>query len=143
MPLPVYDGGESGCPTLGGGSASGQSRPSAGSRRRDVDAARLHRLLVEPPCTVRRPHERTAEDAGEADLLGLGRHLHELLRLDPPLDGVVARGRAEVLGDGDQLATRSVQVDQGLVDLLAGLAHAQDQVAVSYTHLTLPTIYSV
>src|SRR5680860_473693 len=133
MPLPVYDGGESGCPTLGGGSASGQSRPSDGRRRRDVDAARLHRLLVEPPCTVRRPHERTAEDAGEAELLGL----------DPPLDGVVARGRAEVLGDGDQLATRSVQVDQGLVDLLAGLAHAQDQVAVSYTHLTLPTIYSV
>ena len=68
--------------------------------------------------------------AGEADLVGLVLELDELLGLDPPLDRVVPHGRAEVLGDGDQLAAGVVQVAQRLADLLAGLAHAEDQVGL-------------
>ena len=89
-----------------------------------------HGLTVQPTRPVRRTHERPGQDAGEADLLGLGGELHELLGLDPPLDRVVAQRGPQVLGDRDQLAAGGVQVAERLADLLAGLAHAEDQVGL-------------
>ncbi len=59
-------------------------------------------------------------------------HFHELLRPDPPLDRVVPHRRAQVLGDGDDLAAGVVQVAQRLADLIAGLAHAEDQVRLGH-----------
>src|SRR3954464_4229619 len=79
--------------------------------------AGVHGLTVQPSGAVRRTHERAGEDTGEADLLGLVAHLHELLRLDPALDRVVPDGGAEVLGYRDQLAAGAVQVPQRLRDL--------------------------
>ena len=40
--------------------------------------------------------------------------LDELLRLDPPLDRVMPRRRAQVLGDRDEVAAGVVQVTQRL-----------------------------
>src|SRR5690242_18876878 len=97
---------------------------------RDAAASGLDGLLVAGAGPVGRTYERSGHDAGEADLVGLGLELDELLGLDPPLDGVVAHRGAEVLGDGDQLAAGVVQVAQRLADLLAGLAHAEDQVGL-------------
>ena len=91
-----------------------------------------HGLLVEPAGAVGRAHERTGHHAGEPDLVGLVLQLDELLGLHPALDGVVPRGGPEVLGDGDQLAAGRVQVAQRLADLLAGLAHAEDQVGLGH-----------
>ena len=88
------------------------------------------RLLVKTTGAVRRPHQRTGHHAGEADVVGLVLELDELLGLDPPLDGVVPLGRPQVLGDGEQVAAGVVQVAHRLADLLAGLAHAEDQVAL-------------
>ena len=89
-----------------------------------------HRLLVEAAGAVRRAHQRAGHHAGEADVVGLVLELDELLGLDPPLDRVVPLGRAEVLGDGEQVAAGVVQVAHRLADLLAGLAHAEDEVAL-------------
>src|SRR5262249_35686274 len=72
----------------------------------------VRRLLVETPGPVRRAHQRSGHDTGEADLLGLLAEFHELLRPDPPRDRVVARRRTEVLRDGDELATGLQEVPQ-------------------------------
>src|SRR6478752_1796690 len=76
----------------------------------DDARAGIHRLTVQATGPVRRTHQRTREHPGEADVVGLVAELHELLGLHPALDGVVPHGRAEVLGDGDELAARVVQV---------------------------------
>ena len=52
-------------------------------------------------------------------LVGLLLELDELLGLDPPLDRVVALGRAQVLRDGEQIAAGVAQVAHRLADLLA------------------------
>src|SRR5690606_21580909 len=91
---------------------------------------RLDRLLVQAAGAVAGAHQRARHDAREADLLRLGGQLHELLGLHPPLDRVVAGAGPQVLGDRDELAAGGVQVPQGLGDLLAGLAHAEDQVGL-------------
>src|SRR6478609_11344065 len=106
------------CPVRGStGAGAGRDRGGAGSGGRG--GARVHRLTVQPAGTVGRADQRTGERSGEADLVGLGLELDELLRLDPPLDGVVPGGGADVLGDGDQLAAGLVEVAQRLADLLA------------------------
>ena len=58
------------------------------------------------------------------------RQLDELLGLDPAVDRVVPRAGPQVLGDGQQVGARVVQVAQRGTDLLAGLAHAEDQVGL-------------
>ncbi|EGJ77981.1 putative lipoyl synthase [Streptomyces sp. Tu6071] len=103
-------------------------RTSHGRQRSRHRAAPLHRLLEEAPGAVRGTDERARHDPRVADLLGLLLQLHELVRLDPALDGVVPGRGAQVLRDRDQLAARLVQVAQCLADLLAGLAHAEDEV---------------
>src|SRR5690349_411398 len=98
----------------------------------DAAASGLDGLLVERAGPVGRTYERPGHDSGEADLVGLGLELDELLGLDPPLDGVVTHRRAEVLRDRDEVAARLVQVDESLGDLFAGLAHAEDQVGLGH-----------
>src|SRR3954454_20839128 len=81
-------------------------------------AAALLRLRVEPPRPVRRAHQRARHHARESHLLGGLRVRDELLGLDPPFARVVARGRAQVLRDLDDLATRLVQVGERGGDLV-------------------------
>src|ERR1700749_2610144 len=89
-------------------------------------------LLIEPTRTVGRAHQWPRHDAGKADLLGLLAQLDELLRLYPagPWGGLW--GRAQVLGDRDQLAARVVKILQRLADLGALLAHAEDQIGLRH-----------
>src|SRR3954454_9685994 len=89
-------------------------------------------LLVEPPGAERRADQRTRHHTGETDLLGLRGHLDELLGADPALDGVVPRRGAEVLRDRHQIAAGLLQVAERPGDLLAGLAHAEDEVRLGH-----------
>src|SRR6478672_11284404 len=93
-------------------------------------AAALLRLRVEPPRPLGRADQRARHHARETHLLGGLRVRDELLGLDPPFDRVVARGRAQVLRDRDDLATRLVQVGERGGDLVGRLAHAQDEVGL-------------
>src|SRR4051794_22713951 len=54
-----------------------------------LSTSAVESLAVEPSGTVRRAHERSRQDAGETDLLGLRGQLHELLGPHPALDRVV------------------------------------------------------
>jgi hypothetical protein len=58
--------------------------------------------------------------------------VHELLRLDPPVDGVVSRARTEVLRDGDDVRAGFVEVAQGPLDLMVLLAHAEDEIGLGH-----------
>src|SRR5690242_4594600 len=86
------------------------------------------RLLVQPARAVGRAHQRPGHDPGETDLLGLLAQLDELVGLDPPGHRVVLGGGPQVLRDRDELAAGVVEILQRLADLVALLAHAQDQV---------------
>src|SRR5690606_15462310 len=95
------------------GRAGQQARGLLARRRRlrevrerlgDLHAATRHRLAPQPARAVRRAHERTRHDAQEPDLLGRVGELDELLGLDPPVDRVVTQRRAQVLGDGHEVA---------------------------------------
>src|SRR5690349_3662206 len=103
---------------------------SLGAGRCHGAGAGFLRLLEEPPGTVGRANERAGHDAGEADVVCLVLQFDELLRLHPALDGMVPRARAQVLGDGDEIAPRLVEVEQCVRDLVAGFAHAEDEVAL-------------
>ena len=98
----------------------------------DFPALLAHRGGPEPAGAVGGAHQRAGHDAEEADLVGFVLQVHEFLRLDPAVHRQVPLGRAQVLGDGDQVAAGVVQVLQGLGDLLAGFAHAQDQVGLGH-----------
>jgi hypothetical protein len=50
--------------------------------------------------------------------------------MNPTFHWMVSRTWPQVLGDRDQFTASSVQIDEGLIDLLVGLAHAQNQVAL-------------
>ena len=80
--------------------------------------------------TVGGTHHGAAHDGGEPDLLGQAAEVHELLRLDPAVNWVVQLGGAQVLGDGEDVAARLHQGGHGRLDLVAGLAHAQDEIGL-------------
>src|SRR3954469_9760563 len=103
------------------------SSARSGRESRGDAVAGVDGLTVQPAGPVGRTHERAGHDAREADLVGLVAELDELLGLDPALDRGVPHARAQVLGDGDQLAAGRVQIAQRLRDLLAGLTHAEDE----------------
>src|SRR6266516_4831303 len=63
-----------------------------------------HRLGMQPPGAVRGPDQRPGHHAREAEAECFLAEPVELGGLHPPGDRVVARGRAQVLGDGEQLA---------------------------------------
>src|SRR6478735_8925691 len=63
----------------------------------------LRTLAVQRAGPVGRADQRPGHHTGEADLLGLLAELDELDRFDPPVDRMVAWGRPQVLGDGDQV----------------------------------------
>src|SRR5271156_495135 len=86
--------------------------------------------LVEPSSPIRRTHQRTGQHSGESQLLGVLRELCEFVGVDPALDRMVSRGRAQVLGDGDDVASGSVQVAECRTHLLGRLAHPEDEVAL-------------
>jgi len=67
-------------------------------------------LRVELACSVRRADQWSGEHAGEADPGGELLVFDELVGVHPPFDGVVTRRGAQVLGDGDDVAARVVQV---------------------------------
>src|SRR5579875_2118210 len=90
----------------------------------------LRGLAVKLARAVGGADQRAGHDAGEADLQGLFAEFDELLGLDPALDRVVPRRRAQVLGDRQQVAAGRVQVGQGLADLVPLLAQAEDQVGL-------------
>ena len=61
------------------------------------------------------------KDAAERD---------ELVRVHPPVHWMVPSGRPQVLGDRQQVDADRAQVRHRRRDLLAGLAHAEDQVGL-------------
>src|SRR3954447_9521288 len=85
-------------------------------------------LGIKAAGTVGRAHQRPAHHAEEADGASFVGELVELPRLDPALDRMVSRRRTEVLRDGDQVASGVVEVVESPTDLLARLAHAEDEV---------------
>ena len=89
-----------------------------------------HRGGPQPPRAVGAAHQRAGHDALEPQVGRDVGPVHELLRLDPPVDRVVLGGGAQVLGDREDVAARVVQVADGLLDLGVLLAHAQDEVAL-------------
>src|SRR6202000_374818 len=87
-------------------------------------------LVVEPAGAVGRPHQRPGQHTREAESLGVLRELDELLRPDPAVHRVMARRGAQVLGDGDDVAARGVQIGQGGAHLVGGFTEAEDEVAL-------------
>src|SRR5699024_9632610 len=87
----------------------------------------LHEELAR---AVRGADQRPGHDARETDLPGLVGQFDELLRLDPAVDRVVERTGPQVLGDGEDVAARGVQVAHRLDHLVRGLAHPQDEVGL-------------
>ena len=126
-----------GAPSSSGRAASAPPGAAAPSSARCArPAGRAPRRGRAPSARRAAPPGTTSAPAGPAITPGEARSprrpsrvLDELLGLDPALDRVVARRRAQVLGDRDDLAARVVQVVQRGGDLVGGLAHAQDQVA--------------
>src|SRR5690606_33280734 len=96
----------------------------------DLTSGPAHRLGPESPGAVGRTHQGTGHDAEEPDLLREVRPVHELLRLDPPVDRVVQLRGTEVLRDRQDVAAGVVQVVQRCLDLVVLLAHAEDQVGL-------------
>ena len=91
-------------------------------------AVATHRLAPQASGAVRRAHQGTGHHAEEPEPLGLRGQLDELLRAHPAVHRVVPHGRAQVLGDRDEVAAGLVQLGERLDDLVGGLAHAEDQV---------------
>ena len=89
-----------------------------------------HGLRVQTTTAVRRTNQRTSHDAGKAHFLGSLGVLDKFFRLDPPLDGMVPRRGTQVLGDGEDVTARGVQVSHRLGDLFGCLTHAEDQVGL-------------
>src|SRR5664279_818371 len=89
---------------------------------------RVAGLSVQSPSAVRGPHKRPRQHAFETDLGLLHGELVELGRLHPAVYGVQRRVGPQVLGDRHQVGADVAKVPQCLGDLLAGLAHAEDDV---------------
>src|SRR5215470_7876921 len=89
-----------------------------------------HRLGVQPARAVGGPDQRPGHHAREAEAECLLAEPLELGRLHPPGHRVMARGRAQVLGDGEQFAPGGPQVGHGLADLGWLLAQAEDEVGL-------------
>src|SRR6516162_1622183 len=89
-----------------------------------------HRLGVQPARPVGGPDQRPRHHAREPEAERLLAEPLELGRLHPPDHRVVERGRAQVLGDGEQLAPGGPQVGHGLADLGRLLAEAEDEVGL-------------
>src|SRR4051795_9613352 len=89
-----------------------------------------HRVGVQTAGSVRRPDQWTAHHPEEAERARLGLELYELIRMHPALDRVMARGRSEVLRDGEQVARDVAQVAHRRADFFAGLAHAENEVGL-------------
>ena len=68
----------------------------------------------------------------EPKLVGHLGPVDELLRPDPPVHRVVARGGAQVLGDRDDVRAGLVEVAEGLLDLVVLLAHTEDEVGLGH-----------
>src|ERR1700761_5082270 len=68
---------------------------SAWLRGRRLEPA-LIGLLIEPPGAIRRTHQRAGQHPGEPKLLGVALVVDELVRVDPPIDRVMPRRRAQV-----------------------------------------------
>ena len=66
----------------------------------DLEAAGAHALGPQQARAVRGTHEGACHDAGEAQLLGLGCQLDELLGVDPAVDRVVQGRGTQVLREG-------------------------------------------
>ena len=97
---------------------------------RDLTATGAHRLRVQAAGTVAGTNQRAGHDSREAHVISSLGVCHELLRAHPTLDRVVHGGRAQVLGNREDIGASLAQVTHGLHDLLLGLAHAQDQVGL-------------
>ena len=82
---------------------------------RQLEAALFHGLHVEAAGAVGRAHQRAGHDAAEAELLGQLGVGDEFLWAHPALNRVEARAGAQVLGDGDDVAARVVQVAHRLL----------------------------
>src|SRR3954469_20116952 len=89
-----------------------------------------HHVGVQTAGSVRRPDQWTAHHPEEAERARLGLELDELIGMHPALDRVMARGRAEVLRDGEQVAREVAQVAHRRADFFAGLAHAENEVGL-------------
>src|SRR3954470_15055054 len=105
----------------------------------DVAAFFAHGGGPEPAGAVGGADQGPGHDAEEADLLGFVLEVHEFLGFDPAVHGQVPFGRAQVLGDGDQVAAGLVQVLQGFADFFAGFTHAQDEVGLG-DHAQVPAL---
>src|SRR4029453_11740777 len=90
----------------------------------------LDRLAIKPTCTIGGAYEGTAHDTSEADCGCLVGKLDEFLGLDPALHRMMARRRAEVLRDRDNLDSGVVQVLEGFTDLRTGLAHSKNEIGL-------------
>src|SRR3954468_25101846 len=93
---------------------------------------RLDRLTIQPSGPIGRTDERTAHHPGVPGRQCLLPELDELLGLHPTVDGVVPGGGPEVLGDGQDLRARLVQVANRRGDLLPGLPHPEDEVRLGH-----------
>ncbi len=81
---------------------------------------------------VRRAHQRAGHDAREAHREGLLAQRDELVGVHPAVDRVVPRGRPQVLGDRRRSVPAARRSAMAGRDLLAGLAHAEDQVGLGH-----------
>src|SRR4029453_7453903 len=90
----------------------------------------LDRLAIKPTCTIGGAYEGTAHDTSEADCGCLVGKLDEFLGLDPALHWMMARRRAEVLRDRDNLDSGVVQVLKCFADLRTGLAHSKNEIGL-------------
>src|SRR5699024_5487093 len=88
---------------------------------RDLTATGAHRLGVQAAGAVAGTNQRAGHDSREAHVISSLGVRHELLRADPTLDRVVHGGRAQVLGNREDVGARLAQVTHGLHDLLLGL----------------------
>src|SRR5262249_16367492 len=99
-------------------------------RCRGTRSSGAYPLLVEPPRPIRRPHQRPGQHPGESQSFGVLGELDELLGPHPAFDRVVTRRRAQILGDGDDVAAGITQVGQGGAHLIGGFTQAEDEVAL-------------
>src|SRR5699024_12530533 len=98
---------------------------------RELPATGAHRLRVQAAGTVAGANPRAGHDSREAHVISSLGGRHELLRAHPTVDRVVHGGRAQVLGNREDIGDCLAQVTHRLHDLLLGLTLAQDLVVLS------------
>src|SRR4051794_2060171 len=130
---------EEGAGFLAGGSGVLDAVGDVGEFGGDVAAFFAHGGGPEPAGGVGGADQGAGHGAGEADFLGFGLEVHEFLGFDPAVHGQVPFTGAEVLGDGDQVTARGVEVAEGFGDFFPGFAHAQDEVGLG-DHAQVPAL---